>query len=389
MSKRVISEIGEIFGRLTIQEIIPRGNHELQKYLCKCSCGNIKIICHQSLASRGTKSCGCLRREIVAQKGRNKKIDLTGKRFGKLIVTKFAYSKNGPFWETLCDCGNYKIYRSSSLLKGDTNSCGCLRRNDDELIGKKFGKLTIISFSHIKNNKNGSNRAVFNCECDFGHSIKLVGSEVKAGHAQCCGKCYNENVSNGQIVNMVGKVFERLTVIEFSHIYRPRTNHATAYWKCQCICGNYKIVSGKNLRKGNVRSCGCLAAELRKSTKGEKHPTWRHDISREERERLANEGRRDRLPESYAWKKAVFKRDNFTCKITGLKQSRKISIDCHHLFSWADFPEKRFDPENGVPLEKHIHRLFHKEYGRNKNTPDQFQEFKNRYNNGEWLDYQI
>lgn len=29
-------------------------------------------------------------------------------------------------------------------------------------------------------------------------------------------------------------------------------------WKCLCDCGNYAIVTTKNLRNGSTRSCGCL-----------------------------------------------------------------------------------------------------------------------------------
>jgi hypothetical protein len=55
-----------------------------------------------------------------------------------------------------------------------------------------------------------------------------------------------------------GKVFDRLTVIEFSHLLKEKAG-SRAYWRCECLCGNVVIVSGSNLRFGAVRSCGCLA----------------------------------------------------------------------------------------------------------------------------------
>lgn len=30
-----------------------------------------------------------------------------------------------------------------------------------------------------------------------------------------------------------------------------------AYWLCRCICGNYTIIIGKNMRQGHSLSCGC------------------------------------------------------------------------------------------------------------------------------------
>lgn len=54
-------------------------------------------------------------------------IDLTGARFGRLVVLRKADVKlNGQTtWECLCDCGNRVLVRSQSLRKGETKSCGC------------------------------------------------------------------------------------------------------------------------------------------------------------------------------------------------------------------------------------------------------------------------
>ena len=54
--------------------------------------------------------------------------DLTGKRFGRLTVVSFAGRNkyNRSLWNCLCDCGNQKIVNSNSLKRGLTKSCGCL-----------------------------------------------------------------------------------------------------------------------------------------------------------------------------------------------------------------------------------------------------------------------
>jgi hypothetical protein len=60
-----------------------------------------------------------------------KKIDLTNKRFGRLIVIseskEYTKSKN-IHWTCKCDCGNIVNVSSYCLLKGRTKSCGCLRK---------------------------------------------------------------------------------------------------------------------------------------------------------------------------------------------------------------------------------------------------------------------
>lgn len=60
-----------------------------------------------------------------------KLIDLTGKRFGRLIVIKRATDKdyNRPHWVCKCSCGNPKevIVAGHNLKDGHVSSCGCLR----------------------------------------------------------------------------------------------------------------------------------------------------------------------------------------------------------------------------------------------------------------------
>ena len=57
-------------------------------------------------------------------------IDLTGQRFGRLVVIKFAGSDcyRQTKWVCKCDCGNETIVNGKYLKDGTTKSCGCLSR---------------------------------------------------------------------------------------------------------------------------------------------------------------------------------------------------------------------------------------------------------------------
>lgn len=57
----------------------------------------------------------------------------------------------------------------------------------------------------------------------------------------------------GKIVDLKGKRFGRLTVIEYAGLNKNRK----AIWKCKCECGNEINVVGCNLKSGNTKSCGC------------------------------------------------------------------------------------------------------------------------------------
>ena len=60
-------------------------------------------------------------------------IDLTGKRFGRLVITGRApdyIQENGRKrvqWKCLCDCGKEFVTNADALKAGKTSSCGCLK----------------------------------------------------------------------------------------------------------------------------------------------------------------------------------------------------------------------------------------------------------------------
>lgn len=60
----------------------------------------------------------------------SKLIDLTGQRFGRLIVTARAENDRHrkARWLCECDCGNHAVVNSQSLTRCLTTSCGCFNR---------------------------------------------------------------------------------------------------------------------------------------------------------------------------------------------------------------------------------------------------------------------
>lgn len=73
--------------------------------------------------------------------------DLTGQRFGSLVVIGFDRStpvKNGTvlWWLCRCDCGNTKSIRGPNLCRTDaakTSSCGCVRVATRTKLSTKHG----------------------------------------------------------------------------------------------------------------------------------------------------------------------------------------------------------------------------------------------------------
>ena len=80
--------------------------------------------------------------------GSNKIIDLTGKRFGRLIVISFYGRTNATKWNCICDCGATVIVNGHDLKReSGTKSCGCYRKdmltthghNSDGKITSEYG----------------------------------------------------------------------------------------------------------------------------------------------------------------------------------------------------------------------------------------------------------
>lgn len=67
--------------------------------------------------------------------------------------------------------------------------------------------------------------------------------------------------------DIVGKKFNRLTVLSFDH-KKPHPNPTKGYfyfYKCQCECGNITVVKRERLISLETKSCGCYGKELRHS----------------------------------------------------------------------------------------------------------------------------
>ena len=170
--------------------------------------------------------------------------DLTGQRFGKLVVLRRADSNHKRVsWECVCDCGNHVVIIGRDLKNGHTKSCGKHRYKD--LTGMKFGEVTAIRIT-----KRDSRRSVYwlcKCSCgeycEFRSDILLNGTKIQ---------CKNHYVNT-----MIGRQFGELIVVD--HIGKTFN---TQLFLCKCSCGNETVVRGNCLTSGNTNSCGCARTSL-------------------------------------------------------------------------------------------------------------------------------
>lgn len=203
----------------------------------------------------------------------SKLIDLTGQRFGRLIVVcrgEDLTPKSGGRkvrWYCKCDCGNDALVTTQNLLRGVTKSCGCFARDYDRNTfttdmtgwvmkehGVKDSKVKVINL--YKFDKNG---AEWNCVCECGNHFVANGRYLRRGRIKSCGCSLNPNIVDmtGWVMKEHGVPDSRITVVK----YIGTSNDRKALWECVCECGKVFIANGKEIRSGHTLSCGCLKVE--------------------------------------------------------------------------------------------------------------------------------
>lgn len=127
--------------------------------------------------------------------------------------------------------------------------------NKIDILGKKFGELTVIS--EIRK-RNANKKILWKCRCSCGKDKNFVSQSLIHGYATSCGCLTNQKISQIRIIDISGQRFGRLVVLRREdEIYKNRLTS----WICICDCGTKKVISKCNLVTGKAQSCGCLFIE--------------------------------------------------------------------------------------------------------------------------------
>lgn len=120
---------GQRFGRLVAIAPTTKADSSgrvRRAWTCRCDCGNETVARTDSLRNGRVASCGCSSIQ-----------DITGNRYGRLVVIEKAARRGGRIaWRCRCVCGNETVVTTSDLVTGNTRSCGCLHRERASETGK-------------------------------------------------------------------------------------------------------------------------------------------------------------------------------------------------------------------------------------------------------------
>lgn len=124
-----------------------------------------------------------------------------GQRFGRLEVMGdggHTPSRDDRLWQCKCDCGTEKPVRQSSLVRGASQSCGCLRREQTQarlrthepvVVGQRFDRWTVVavpSYTHAE------------CLCACGKTNTVRAWSLLKGISRSCG-CINREISGARV----------------------------------------------------------------------------------------------------------------------------------------------------------------------------------------------
>lgn len=158
------TKIGDRYGHLVVIGEAEKESNGQLRYKCQCDCGNIIITRGTRLRNGEKKSCG----KCVYNNYRDFE-DLTGRRFGKLIVLEYVGTNKNrhSIWKCQCDCGIIKNISGHDLKMGKTKSCNCLGDSKEESFIRSFLEKNNISyikeysFPDLKTSKGGYPRFDF------------------------------------------------------------------------------------------------------------------------------------------------------------------------------------------------------------------------------------
>jgi hypothetical protein len=257
----------------------------------------------------------------------------------KKFISKYSKSRN-------------KFSKYCSIKCRDLSKIGKKKSNKklDIKINDIFGNLIVLEKINGCLNKHHE----YKCLCRLCNSIKKYKSSILIKRTDC--GCNN-------FKDITGIKKGKITVLRMAGKER-KYGRSIVIWEYICNCGRIKKAAAQTILAGDITSCGKC-----KPT-GKDHFAYNPNYDRYNR-RDSSITRR--------WTRKVFERDNFKCRICGIKGKK---IQAHHLDGWNWCKEKRFDINNGITLccgKNSCHSKFHKIFGSGYNTAEEFGYFYSFY----------
>lgn len=144
---KLIDLTNKVFGDYKVVSLDKTKGKYKYYWNCVClSCGQEKSIASHSIKSGKSTRCQKCNPNYGKKCSKGYQDDLTGKKFGHLLVNSFSFQKDThSYWECVCDCGNHCV-KSSHFLKTAIN------RMCDKCFDYYKNIENVLNIKNIKNN---------------------------------------------------------------------------------------------------------------------------------------------------------------------------------------------------------------------------------------------
>lgn len=191
--------VGQKFGFLTVTKMLYDYNGTNRtKCLCDCDCGTKDVLrIPYTMKKAVLSSCGCAKKQIIQEHCGK---DITGEKYGRLLIQKIIWDAEEPMVVCQCDCGSIVTLRKHEVQSGHTKSCGCLKIEHWNEVNNvdHSGKISETGVKILsKAGKNKKNQQLWNCECVCGEIFQELPARILNGHVRSCG-CIKK--SNGELL---------------------------------------------------------------------------------------------------------------------------------------------------------------------------------------------
>lgn len=287
------------------------------------------------------------------------KRDLTGKRFGRLVVLCDDGTRDksrSVMWRCQCDCGNIVHVRTTSLTnkKRPTLSCGCLSKERTKEMWEDEDFRQMQSEKAKEQWENEDFKQMQSNRMKEVSKQLWQNEEFKQTHSDRMKEQWNNEEYRQMHSEQRRRMNEEMWKDEeFRQMHSDRMKEL---WKDEEF---REAHTGENNAMYGVHRYGADSPNYNPSITDEERESRRHIQGYDE------------------WCYKVKEQGNFICDCCGKESNGDLCS--HHLDAYKWNKERRLDITNGVCLCEHCHKDFHSIYGSGDNTEEDYLEYKFAY----------
>lgn len=296
-------------------------------------------------------------------------------------TTKEVGYRSNLKWWFKCPRGLHdsEQYYMINITDNPNKTIKCRKCNSvAQVVIDKFGEEYLWSHWHNSNIlspweiPSGSTTVYVTIQCTNKnyHIYNQVASSFAKGIG--CPYCINRKVhANDSLAAIYPEVIDRWSDKNSKSPYEYSPHSENKVWfKCPVEKHDDYFQKIANAVIYQFRCPDCSLDETSERMRGEGNYFWKGGINGE------NDTLRHRR-EYKDWRESVYQRDNYTCQCCGSYGGR---LNAHHINQFSNYPELRYDVNNGITLCENCHDStkdgsFHNIYGTHNTTSSQLREY--------------